>query len=187
MILGLSVPARPVQREDFARTAHFEHKIRPFSTVVALPLFAFFSAGVVLSEGGGISAVLGQPVALAIVVALVVGKLVGVLGFTALLTKVSSFRLPPGIGLRDLLPIGLLTGIGFTVSLLIAELSFADPSRTAAGKLAILTASALAATAAALTLRWDARKSRDPDMNQDGLDDDLQVDENLGGSPAEEM
>jgi len=187
VILGLSVPARPVGGEDFARTAHLEHKIRPFSTVVALPLFAFFSAGVVLSEGGGLAAVLSQPVAFAIMAGLVLGKLVGVLGFTALLTRVSSFRLPPGIGLRDLLPIGLLTGIGFTVSLLIAELSFGDPERTAAGKLAILTASALAATAAAVTLRWDARKARQPDMNRDGLTDKFQVDPGLGGSPSEEM
>ena len=187
VMLGLAVPARPLKGEDFARTAYLEHKIRPFSTVVALPLFAFFSAGVVLSEGGGIATVLSQPVAFAIVGGLVLGKLIGVLGFTAILTRVSSFRLPPGIGLRDLLPIGLLTGIGFTVSLLIAELSFADPERTAAGKLAILTASALAAAAAAVTLRWDARKARHVDMNKDGLVDEHQVDPELGGSPAEEM
>ena len=187
VVLGLSVPARAVLGEQLARTAYFEHRIRPFSTVVALPLFAFFSAGVVLSEGGGLAAALSQPVALAVAAGLLLGKLVGVLGVTALVTRVTPLRLPPGIGVRDLLPIGLLTGIGFTVSLLIAELSFSDPGRTAAAKLAILAASGIAAIAGAITLRWDARRDRDPDMNRDGLVDELQIDPHLGGSPREEM
>ncbi|MDQ2623838.1 MAG: Na+/H+ antiporter NhaA [Actinomycetota bacterium] len=187
VVLGLSVPARPVLREKIARTAYFEHKVRPFSTVVALPLFAFFSAGVVLSEGGGLAGALSHPVALAVGAGLLIGKLVGVLGVTALVTKVSPLRLPPSIGLRDLLPIGLLTGIGFTVSLLIAELSFADPDRTAAGKIAILAASGIAAIAGAVMLRWDARRARDADMNRDGLPDEDQVEESLGGSPSEQI
>ena len=67
--------------------------------------------------------------------------------------------------------VGFLTGIGFTVSLLIAELSFPDEGYTAGAKLAILLASFLAAALAAVFLRWDARKVRGRDMNADGIPD----------------
>lgn len=183
VLLGLVVPARPLDGEAEARTSVLEHRTRPFSTVVALPLFAFFSAGVVLSEGGGFTEALGQPVAIGIVAGLVLGKLVGVLGVTALVTRFTPLRLPPGIGLRDLLPIGLLTGIGFTVSLLIAELSFPDAVHTESAKLAILTGSVIAATAAAISLRWDARKGRSADMNLDGIPDGVQ---DYSGLPSAE-
>ena len=176
VVLGLTVPARPLEGETQARTTWFEHRIRPLSTAVVLPLFAFFSAGVVLADSGGFANAMTQPVAIAIVLALVVGKLVGVLGVTALVTRFTPLRLPPSIGLRDLLPIGFLTGIGFTVALLIAELSYTDEAHTGAGKLAILMGSLIAAVAGALTLRWDARKARKADMNEDGVDDDVQDD-----------
>jgi NhaA family Na+:H+ antiporter len=94
-----------------------------------------------------------------------------VLGTTAVVTRLTPLRLPDAIGLRDLLPVGFLTGIGFTVSLLIAELSFPDGTHTAGAKIAILIATLLAAVAAAILLRWDARKARSEDMNEDGVAD----------------
>lgn len=99
------------------------------------------------------------------------GKLVGVLGTTALVTRFTPLRLPDSIGLRDLLPIGLLTGIGFTVALLIAELSFDDDPHRSAAKAGVLAASLLAGVLGAAGLRWDARRARDPDMNRDGVPD----------------
>ncbi|WP_395638364.1 Na+/H+ antiporter NhaA [Pseudolysinimonas sp.] len=171
VLLGLSVPARLVHGETESRTHRFDDRVRPFSSGIALPLFAFFSAGVSLVDGDGPLAVLGQPVVLAITLGLVVGKLVGVLGVTALVTRLSPLRLPDTIGLRDLLPVGFLTGIGFTVSLLIAELSFPDSVHTAGAKVAILVATLLAAVLAAGTLRWDARRARKRDMNEDGVED----------------
>jgi NhaA family Na+:H+ antiporter len=102
---------------------------------------------------------------------LVLGKVIGVLGTTALVTKLTPLRLPQGIGVRDLLPVGLLCGIGFTVSLLIAELSFPDSEHTAAAKLAILIGSFAAAILGAIMLRHDARQTRTRDMNLDGVDD----------------
>ncbi|MGO1240582.1 MAG: Na+/H+ antiporter NhaA, partial [Cellulosimicrobium funkei] len=78
-----------------------------------------------------------------------------------------------GIGVRDLLPVGFLAGIGFTVSLLIAELSFPDAEHTDGAKIAILAASTIAAVLAALALRWDARRARSNDMNRDDLPDDV--------------
>ena len=171
VLLGFTVPARAVHGEQHVRTHDFDDAVRPFSSGIALPVFAFFSAGVSLVSGAGPAAVLGQPVVPAIVLGLVVGKLVGVLGTTAVVTRLTPLRLPDAIGLRDLLPVGFLTGIGFTVSLLIAELSFPDGTHTAGAKIAILIATLLAAVAAAILLRWDARKARSEDMNEDGVAD----------------
>ena len=120
---------------------------------------------------GGTANAFTQPVFLAALVGLVAGKLLGVLGTTALVTRLTPFRLPDAIGLRDLLPIGFLCGIGFTVSLLITELSFEDGSHFRATKAGILTGSLLAAILGAALLRWDARTARSPDMNRDGLPD----------------
>jgi len=171
VLLGFTVPARPIHPDKEPRTHRFDDTIRPFSNGVALPVFAFFSAGVSLLDGEGPEGILAQPVVLAIVIAQVVGKLVGVLGATALVTKLTPLRLPDAIGLRDLLPVGFLAGIGFTVSLLIAELSFPDTEHTDGAKIAILIATILAAILAAALLRWDARKTRRRDMNDDGLPD----------------
>ncbi|MFJ2520724.1 Na+/H+ antiporter NhaA [Cellulosimicrobium cellulans] len=171
VLLGFTVPALAMHGETESRTHRFEHSLRPFSQGIALPVFAFFAAGVTFVGGGG--DVLGQPVVLAIVLGLVLGKLVGVLGVTALVTRFTPLRLAPGIGVRDLLPVGLLGGIGFTVSLLIAELSFPDSTHTDAAKIAVLAASTIAAALAAVALRWDARRARTNDMNLDDLPDDV--------------
>ncbi|WP_289025069.1 Na+/H+ antiporter NhaA, partial [uncultured Cellulosimicrobium sp.] len=147
---------------------------RPRSQGVARPVVALFAAGVSIVGGETpVGEVLTQPVVLAIVLGLVVGKLVGVLGVTALVTRFTPLRLAAGIGVRDLLPVGFLAGIGFTVSLLIAELSFPDAEHTDGAKIAILAASTIAAVLAALALRWDARRARSNDMNRDDLPDDV--------------
>jgi NhaA family Na+:H+ antiporter len=171
VLLGFCVPARPMHGEHTSRTQQLEHSVRPLSAGVALPVFAFFAAGISLSGDDGPLGALGDPVAIAIIAALVIGKLVGVLGVTALVTRTTPFRLPDGIGLRDLLPVGFLTGIGFTVSLLIAELSFAGGVHEPPAKFAVLLASVLAALLAGFTLRWDAKRARESDMNDDGVVD----------------
>ena len=172
VLLGLAVPARAVHGETADRAHRYERAVRPWSTIVALPLFAFFSAGVtLLGDGAGTGSVLAQAVVPAVVLGLVLGKVTGILGTVALVTRSSRLRLPDGIGLRDLLPVGLLAGIGFTVSLLIAELSFTDDTTTAGAKIAVLGGTTLSAVAGAGLLRWDARQARDADMNRDGVPD----------------
>ncbi len=170
VLLGFAVPAHQMHGENDTRVHVLEHKIRPISAGLALPIFAFFSAGVAFS-GDGAGNVFAQPVLVAISVALVAGKLIGVLGVTKLVTTFTKLRLADGLGVRDLLPIGLLTGIGFTVSLLIAELSFPDSEHTAAAKLGVLIGTAIATILAALTLVWDSRSPRETDMNEDGVPD----------------
>ncbi len=171
VLLGLVVPARALFGESHPRTETYGEVVGPISSGFAVPVFAFFAAGVTVVGTGSVTQVLGQPVFAAVMVGLVLGKVVGVLGTTALITKFTPLRLPQAIGVRDLLPVGFLCGIGVTVSLLIAELSFPDSTHTAAAKLAILAASFVAAILGAFMLRWDARKARHTDMNQDGVDD----------------
>lgn len=171
VLLGAAVPAKVLRGEREPRTHQLEAAVRPWSTAIALPVFAFCSAGVSIAGGGGFAELAAQPVLLAVGAGLVVGKLLGVLGVTALLTRCTALRLPDGIGIRDLLPVALLTGIGFTVSLLITELSFDDPGRTDAAKLAVLVGSGLAALLAAPLLRWDAKRARAADENADGVPD----------------
>ncbi|MDM8084509.1 Na+/H+ antiporter NhaA [Cellulomonas cellasea] len=171
VLLGLSVPARPVNGELDDRAHRYEQAVRPWSAIAALPLFAFFSAGVTLVGGDGSTSPLAQAVVPAVVLGLVVGKITGILGSVVLVTRWSRLRLPEGIGVRDLVPVGVLAGIGFTVSLLIAELSFTDGATAAGAKIAVLAGTTISAVAAAVLLRWDSRKARRADMNDDGVPD----------------
>lgn len=171
VLLGTCVPAILMHGESQPRTEQLSYLVNPLSSGLMLPVFAFFAAGVTLVGGDGPAAVLGQPVVPAIVLALVVGKFVGVLGTTTLVTKLTPLRLPDAIGLRDLLPLGFLAGIGFTVSLLITQLSFPDAEHVEGAKVAVLGGSLISALLAAAALRWDARKARSTDMNEDGQPD----------------
>lgn len=157
-LLGLAVPARPVLGERHSRAHRYEELVRPWSVGIALPVFAFFAAGVALGGQGG--SVLVDPVFVAVVVGLVLGKPLGVLLVTTVLTRATRLRLPSGVGLRDLAPIGLLTGVGFTVSLLITQLSFADGPQVAAGKIGVLAGSVLAALGASVGLRLRVQRVR---------------------------
>ncbi|QWC86920.1 Na+/H+ antiporter NhaA [Nocardioidaceae bacterium] len=172
VLLGFVVPARTrIFGENHTRVHQFEEVVRPISSGLALPLFAFFAAGVTVVGGDGLGALVTDPIVLGVAGGLVLGKVVGVLGVTWLVTTVTPFRLPNAIGVRDLLPVSFLTGIGFTVSLLIAELSFSNGDQVEIAKAAVLGASVIAAVLAASTLRWDAHRARSSDMNRDGVPD----------------
>ncbi|WP_424448578.1 Na+/H+ antiporter NhaA [Microbacterium arborescens] len=169
VLLGFAVPARPLRGESVARTDTYDDLVRPFSSGIALPIFAFFAAGVSVVGASDPLAVVAQPVVLAIVMGLVIGKATGVLAATALVTRTTPLRLPDGVGIRDLLPIGLLCGIGFTVSLLITGLSFADGVHTDGARLGVLLGTLLSAAGAAVLLSRSARRARA--TASDGLSD----------------
>ncbi|MFT3715936.1 MAG: Na+/H+ antiporter NhaA [Gordonia sp. (in: high G+C Gram-positive bacteria)] len=167
VLLGFTVPALARAGETLPRALAWGHAVTPWSSGFALPLFAFASAGVTVVGTSGIVHAVGT----AVFAALVAGKVIGVLSTTWLVTRLTPLRLPDAIGIRDLLPIGLLCGIGFTVALLIAELSFDDDGHMIAGKIGILAGSLVSAVLGAILLRWDAHKARTRDMNLDGAGD----------------
>lgn len=156
----------------------FEHRFRPISAGVAVPVFAFFSAGVAIGGWDGFVSALADPVALGIILALVLGKPVGILGTTWLLTKTTKAKLDDSYRWVDIFGVSLLAGIGFTVSLLVAELSFGQGSlHDDHAKVGILTASLLAALLATAVLRTRNRQYRQAedlekvDSDHDGIPD----------------
>lgn len=148
VLLGLLTRVRPDDDEVRSPAEHLEHVLSPISSSVAVPFFALLSAGVVLSGGADL---LSDPVVLGVVLGLVVGKPLGVFGGTWLVTRFTRAELNEDLGHRDVVGVALLAGIGFTVSLLVADLSFAGPERDAA-KTAVLAASVVSAVLGALAL-----------------------------------
>jgi NhaA family Na+:H+ antiporter len=186
VLLGLVVPVKPRRRRPSSRqtldsdtdVAHrFEHLMRPLSAGVAVPVFAFFAAGVTV-VGGGLTSALGDPVAIGIVAGLVLGKFVGVLGSTWGVARFTRARLDDELAWADVAGLAMLTGVGFTVSLLVGELAFGVGSdRDEHVKLAVLLGSLVAALLAAVLLRMrnatyrriEERETRDSDA--DGVPD----------------
>ena len=162
---------------------HFEHRFRPISAGVAVPVFAFFAAGVTVGGLSGLGASLTDSVALGIIAGLVLGKPIGIFGTTFALTKTTRADLDPSITWLDVLGVSLLAGIGFTVSLLIGDLAFGQGSeRDEHVKVAILVASVTASLLAAVLLRSrnatyrriEEEETRDADS--DGIPDVYQTD-----------
>ncbi|GAA2701979.1 Na+/H+ antiporter NhaA [Nonomuraea recticatena] len=140
---------------------HFEHLFRPISAGVAVPLFAFLSAGVYVGGLNGFVSTLGDPVAMGIVLGLVAGKPIGIMTATWLVARFTRAHLDEGLSWVDVLGLSILAGVGFTVSLLIGELAFgADSDRGAYVKMAVLTGSVAAALLATVVLRLRNRDYR---------------------------
>ncbi|MBM7052285.1 MULTISPECIES: Na+/H+ antiporter NhaA [unclassified Rothia (in: high G+C Gram-positive bacteria)] len=158
VILAFTVPVRMNKRSKSAHAEHglaevMEHNIRPFSAGFCVPVFAFFSAGVALGGWEGFTSSLTKPIAYGIILALVFGKMLGIFSSTWLVTRFRGANLDPDIKWVDILGVATLAGIGFTVSLLVAELSFglgSDYNDDA--KVAILTGSVTAAVLGSIIL-----------------------------------
>jgi Na+/H+ antiporter NhaA len=117
--------------------------LHPWTSYAIVPLFALANAGIAL-HGGFLARAFSSPITLGILVGYVVGKPVGILGFSWLLTMLSRGRLRPPVGWAAVAGAGTIAGIGFTVSLLVATLAF-DGRRLEEAKLGILSAALVAA------------------------------------------
>lgn len=140
---------------------HFERRIRPVSAGFAVPVFAFFAAGVTVGGISGLTNALTDSVALGIIAGLVVGKTVGVFGTTYILARFTRAVLDEGLSWIDVFGVAILAGIGFTVSLLIGDLAFGAGSlRDDHVKIGVLAGSVLAALLASIVLRLRNRAYR---------------------------
>ncbi|MEO9323059.1 Na+/H+ antiporter NhaA [Nocardioides sp. C4-1] len=188
VLLGFTVP---VLRSEAAGgpdagpglAEHLEHLIRPISAGVAVPVFAFFAAGVTVGGWDGLVDSLQDPVAMGIVAGLVLGKTLGIAGFTWLLATFTRADLDDELSWLDVIGLAMLAGIGFTVSLLIGELAFgAGSERDDHVKIGVLVGSLLAALLASVVLRArnrvyrriEVEETRDDDL--DGIPDVFQRD-----------
>jgi NhaA family Na+:H+ antiporter len=183
VLLAFSVP---VVRSDAAGgpdagpglAEHFEHRIRPLSAGVAVPVFAFFSAGVAVGGISGLGASLGDSIAIGIMVGLVAGKAIGIMAATWLVSRFTRAQLDENLGWPDVLGLSLLGGMGFTVSLLITELAYGAESESYDhAKVGILGGTLLAAVLAAVVLRLRNRRYKRieaderRDVDADGIPD----------------
>lgn len=153
VICGLLTRVRPDPEEDEAPAARLEHLFQPISAGVCVPLFALFASGVPLS-----ASVFGElftsRLSLAIIAGLLVGKTVGIFGSSWLAIRFGIAARPVGLGNRDMSALSVLGAIGFTVSLLVAELALPDRAATELAKAAVLmTSLAASLLGSALLLR----------------------------------
>jgi NhaA family Na+:H+ antiporter len=138
---------------------HFEHLFRPLSAGVAVPVFAFLSAGVALGGFDGLVSAFQDPIVLGVAAGLVVGKPLGIMAATWLTARFTHADLDEDLTWVDMLGLSVLAGIGFTVSLLIGELAFGVGADEHV-KVAVLAGSVAAALLAAVILRLRNRAYR---------------------------
>ena len=177
VLLAFLVPTRGLSEygKQHSLSHTLEHRVRPFSSAIAVPVFAFFSAGVAVGGMSGLLEAWQSTVALGIIAGLVLGKIVGIVGTTFLVTTFTRATLDQSLKWVDMIGMAAVAGIGFTVSLLVSELSFdSGDAMYDWAKVGVLTASALAAAVGALILiprnRMYARREQEPGAAADEID-----------------
>ncbi|MFB4314001.1 Na+/H+ antiporter NhaA [Actinomadura sp. 21ATH] len=150
ILLGLLTPVARAAGEERCPAERLERRLHPVSAGFIVPLFALAAAGIQLGSVGDAAA---DPVAQGVYAGLVVGKVVGIFGGAWLAVRLGLATLPARVGWADVLPVAMLGGIGYTVSLLVARLATDDPTATQHTSTAVLAASLTATIAALLLLR----------------------------------
>jgi Na+:H+ antiporter, NhaA family len=146
VVLGLMAPAT-------ARSTHLQRSLHPWVSYGIMPLFALANAGVsfkAFSLETGAQWTVGSGV----VLALVVGKPIGIISGALAAVRAGVCTLPAGVRWRHIVLLGCLGGIGFTMSIFIANLAFPAPKLLATAKCAVLLASAVAATVGLILGRY---------------------------------
>ncbi|MFC7496867.1 MULTISPECIES: Na+/H+ antiporter NhaA [unclassified Nocardioides] len=189
VLLAFTVPvARSDGSDGRGLAEHLEHLVRPISAGVAVPVFAFFAAGVHLGGVDGLADALSGRIALGIICGLVVGKAVGIAGSTWLLARFTRADLDDELSWVDVIGMSMLAGIGFTVSLLIGELAFGTGTvEDDHAKVGVLVGSLVATLLATVVLRSRNRVYRrlreieERDDDRDGVPDVYQRDDDPQG------
>ncbi len=153
--LGLLTPVRPRAGEEHAAGERFEHRLHPISAGFVVPVFALAATGIPLAAAGD---ALDDRIAIGVFAGLLLGKVMGIFAGARLAVALRLGTLPDDVGWGDVLPVAVLGGIGYTVSLLIARLAFEDVAAQERSAAAVLAASVIASAAALALLR---RRSRD--------------------------
>ena len=158
VIIGFCIPLKGKKGEQPLHD--FEHILAPWSSFVILPLFAFANAGV--SFDGIDVSMISSPLLLAIACGLIIGKPVGVFGFSYISVKFGLAKLPDGINFKQIFAVAVLCGIGFTMSMFLASLAFdadAGESVNTLSRLGILLGSTVSATLGYLFLKQTTKLS----------------------------
>ncbi len=152
--VGLAIPVR----DDGVRSAsaRLEHALAPWVNYAIVPLFAFANAGVALS--GADAAMIAAPIP-GIALGLLLGKPIGIVGASWIAIRAGAARLPVRASWGAFWGVGALAGIGFTMSLFIGDLAFADPDLGRSVRIGVLMGSIAAALVGAVTLVLAKRKA----------------------------
>jgi len=140
-----------IARESVSPLNRMELSLVAWSSFLIVPIFALANAGVDFREIGFTEA-MGSTVALGVTAGLVVGKLVGITGFTWAAVRLNIGRLPPGTGWGHIFGLSAVAGIGFTVSLFVAGLAFTDPHLTDLAKVGIFAGSVVSGVVGTVVL-----------------------------------
>ncbi len=155
--LGLMTRVHSAPGEEHSPAERADHYLRPLSAGFVVPVFAFLSAGVVLSAES-LGTIFSDRVVLGVVAGLVIGKFLGVFGGAWLAVRLGLARLSEDLHWRDMAAVSILAGIGFTVSLLIGGLAYGDdPERVNAVTTGVLAASLASSVLATILLRVRVR------------------------------
>ncbi|TWS21345.1 Na+/H+ antiporter NhaA [Tsukamurella asaccharolytica] len=150
--LGLLTRVKPDPGEEESPAERLEHKIQPISALICVPVFAFFASGVAVN-GEVFRELFTDDLALGIMVGLFFGKIIGITGASVVAVKLRLAERPEGLDNRDILALSVLGAIGFTVSLLVAELALPEGEADLAKAAVLLTSVAASVIGALLLLR----------------------------------
>lgn len=140
-----------------------ENAISVFVNFFVLPLFAFVNAQVCL-VGADPAAIIADPVTRGVFLGAFLGKPIGIIGVTFMLVKIGFAKLPRGVDWKQIVGVGLMGGLGFTMSILIAGLAFTVESEVLAAKCAILAGSVVAAVVGSAFILVATKKSEGPEQ-----------------------
>jgi NhaA family Na+:H+ antiporter len=158
VLLAATIPAgrrgRTNDPDESSPMVRIEHSLTPVATYLIVPLFALANAGVAL--GANLAEAVGQQLVVGIIAGLVIGKPLGIIGGAWLVVRSGLATLPVGVRWAHVYGAAWLCGIGFTMSLFIADLAFGASESLALAKIGILIASSIAAVGGYGLLRWVA-------------------------------
>lgn len=163
VIVGAAVPLRTRDGHG-SPLRDLETRLYPWAVLMVVPLFVFFNAGLRLTDVRGDALV--TPVGLGLVLALVVGKPVGIVGAAWAAARLGLAQRPESLSWPQVVGVGMLGGIGFTVSLFLASLAFTGSALAGAAKLAILAGSSVSALLGLTVLRLASRHAPEPGLGR---------------------
>lgn len=152
VLTGFLIPAGNEENQKEHPLHHWEHTLSPWSAFLIMPIFALGNAGIPL--GADSFAGLLSPIGLGIIAGLFIGKPLGIFGTVFLMIKSGMVAMPQNVKWSHFLGAGVLAGIGFTMSIFLASLSFGTPSDLVHAKAAIVTASLLSGVLGIVLFKW---------------------------------
>ena len=152
VLLGFSIPAGTEETHGESLLRKLEHRLTPWSAFFVMPVFALSNAGIAI-DGGSVGNLL-TPVGLGIMAGLFLGKPLGIFLSVYGLIRLRVAALPAGVRTAHFLGAGMLGGIGFTMSLFIAALAFADGQALMTAKTAVVAASVMSGLAGTAMFKW---------------------------------